>query len=145
MSVESDNQAKNPAVFISWISAILILAGLFWVLTQPLRTRTLVRAVNRVLEQSEDFRRLNEYSTNGGAGFFGMNAQFIVSGDAAGMKAVVFPFLGEGTFFPCLAMLNADGRVVEFIPLNNHGKRVMSRMSPGILQIYVRRIEGNTL
>ena len=154
--IESNRQTKDPAIFIIWISTLLILAGVFWVLTQPVRTRALARAVNRVLEQSEDFRRLEEQSAYGGSGFFGMNTWFTMTGQRThetgdtryfqdGMRAVVFPFIGDGAFFPCLALLNAEGKLVEFIPLSNHGRRIMSRVSPGLMEIYVRRIEGVTL
>jgi len=147
--IGSTHETKAPAIFVAWISAILILAGIFWFFTQPLRTHILARAVNRVLEQSEDFRRLEGQSTNGGSSFFGMNTWFTMTGHNAhvadGMKAVVFTFIGEGTFFPCLAVLSPEGKVIEFVPLNNHGKRVISRISPGILQTYARRIEGNVL
>jgi hypothetical protein len=156
--IKPDRKSKDPAVFIIWISALLILAGVFWVLTQPVRTRALARAVNRVLEQSEDFRRLEEHSY-GGSGFLGMNTWFTMTGQGIqeagdtrevlyfqdGTKAVVFPFIGEGTFFPCLAVLSPEGKVIEFIPLNNYGKRIISRISPGIIKIYARRIEGNAL
>jgi hypothetical protein len=144
----SMNQAKGTAIFFAWISAILIFAAVFWVLTQPLRTRILVSAVNRVLEQSGDSRRLEEPSSSGGPGFFGMSTWFSMTnlerqtpGDTG--RAVVFSFIGEGTFFPCIAVLNPDGRVEEFIPLNSHGERVIRRISPGILNIYARRIEAN--
>jgi hypothetical protein len=149
-------QAKDTTIFITWISALLIVAGVFWGLTQPLRTRTLVNAVNRVLEQSGDSRRLDELSAYGGSGFFGMGTRFSITnfetqeaGAAGqfspGVKAVVFSFIGEGTFFPCLAVLCPEGKVEEFIPLNSHGERVIRRISPGILEIYARRIEGNNL
>jgi len=142
----SDKQVKDPAIFITWITAILIISGVFWFLTQPLRTRTLVKAVNRVLEQSDDYRSLQEQRADPRSGLFGMNTRFIIETAEAGeMKAVIFPFMGEGTFFPCLAVIDAEGKVLEFIPLSNHGKRIINRISPRILKIYARRIEGNSL
>ena len=148
----SPQQAKNMAILLAWVFTILILAGAFWIFTQPLRTRVLVNAVNRVFVQSGDSWRLAELTAQGGTGLFGMVSWFTVTGsltENAGTtgetRIVIFPFIGEGTFFPCAAVVNPEGRVEEFIPLNNHGKRVMSRISPGILEIYARRIEGNRL
>jgi hypothetical protein len=57
-------------------------------------------------------------------------------------RVFVFSFIGEGTFFPCIALIDKDGKVKGFIPLNSHGQRIISRISPEILRIYARRIEG---
>ena len=146
-------RAKEPVIFIGWILAILIVAGTLWALTQPFQSRTLAAAVNRVLEQSGDPRRLDELSANGAIGFFGTGAWFTLTQESQiqgaavgeGTRVVIFAFLGESTFFPCAAFVNAEGRVVEFFPLNNHGRRIISRISPEILEIHARRIEGNLL
>ena len=155
-STVSKYQLKDTAIFAGWISALLIVAAVFWGLTQPVRTRILVRSVNRVLEQSGDSRRLDGMSSHGGTGFFGMGTWFNMTTHqtqrtrstdrepyfSQGTRAVIFSFVGEGTFFPCAAVLGPDGTVEEFIPLNSHGKRVITRISPGVLATYARRIEG---
>ena len=152
-------QAKDTAIFAAWIAALLIVAAVFWVLTQPVRTRILINAVNKVLEQSGDSRRLEAASSHRGSGFLGMSSWFTITspqtqeaGDTEEMPgvsgrtmAVVFSFIGEGNFFPCAAVINHDGKVVEFIPLNSQGERIIKRISPGILNIYARRVEGNKL
>jgi len=145
-------KAKNTAIFAAWIFTLLIVAGALWFLTQPLRTRILANAVNRVLEQSGDPRRLDELSAYDASGFFGTGVWFTLAETQTeeawvdeGTRVVIFSFLGEGTFFPCAAVVNPEGRVVEFIPLNNHGKRIIRRISPEILEIHARRIEGNRL
>ena len=139
---------KDTAILIAWISSLLIFAGALWVLTQPLRTRILISAVNRVFEESGDPRRLSELASNGGSGVFGMGAWFTMTGPEAEeignteeRKIVVFSFFGEGSFFPSAAIIGPEGRVEEFIPLNNQGRRVISRIAPGILEIYARRFE----
>ena len=152
LDIGSMLQAKETAIFMAWIFALIIVAGTLWALTQPFKVRSLGNAVNRVLEQSGDPRRLDEFSANGAFGFFGTGVWFTLTGTqteevaaSQGTSVVIFSFIGEGTFFPCAAVVNAEGRVVEFIPLNNHGKRIISRLSPEILEIHARRIEGNRL
>ena len=147
---EKQFQAKDTAIFIGWVAALIILAAFFWVLTQPARNRFLAISVNRVLEQSGDFRRLGEPSVP--AGNFWMGAWFTMTEARQagnmdrgqfleGTKVFIFSFIGEGTFFPCAAVKTPDGKVQEFIPLNRHGERRMQRIPPGILKIYANRIE----
>ena len=127
---------KDTAIFFGWIAGIIIIAGLSWALTQPIRNRFLIRSVNRVLEQSGDSYRLGELAPLGRSGSL-MGTWYTMEEK----KAYVFSFIGEGTFFPCAAIITAEGRVEEFIPLSSHGERILSRISPGILKLYARRIE----
>jgi len=138
---------KEAALFLGWIAALVLIAALCWFLTQSFRSNLLQKAVNRVLEQSGDSRRLGEavspetqhLSFSGIGSWYTMEAQDkTVPG---GTKVFVFVFIGEGTFFPCAAVLSPEGKVQEFIPLNSHGERMIKRVSPGILGIYTRRIE----
>ena len=140
---------KNTSLLIGWIAVIVILSGLFWAFTQPLRNRLLIRSVNRVLEQSGDSRRLGDPSFSEKTSSIGLGSWYTVSQTRssnnyfqAGTKALIFTFIGEGTFFPCAALTNGEGKVLEFIPLNRHGERVLKRLSPGILKLYIKRIEG---
>jgi hypothetical protein len=138
-----------------WIASIVIIAGVCWTLTQPVRSRFLMRAVNRVLEQYGDIRRLVELSSDGrGTSIFGSWYTMAkvwqqgISGNenfSEGTKAFVFSFIAEGTLFPCAAVVTPEGKVQELIPLNIHGKKMLSRISPGILKLYIRRIEGSEL
>jgi len=136
-----------------WIGSILVIAGACWMLTQPVRDRYLMRAVNRVLEQYGDSRRLSELASgSGGSSIIGSwyimikGRQQGISGTdnfIEGTKAFVFTFIAEGTFFPCAAIVDPMGQVREFIPLNIHGKKILDRISPGILKLYIKRIEGS--
>ena len=133
---------KDSLVFIAWISAILLVAGIIWALTQPVRNRFLVKAVNQVLEQSEDPRRLTEpsYNAKGASMFAGSNFEMgRIQGERK--NAIVFSFIGEGTFFPCIAVISSEGKVEEFIPLNNYGEKLLQHIPPGILKIYSKHIE----
>jgi len=146
---ENQHQAKDTVMFISWIAIILIMASLSFVFSQPLRDSLLINAVNKVLSQSGDPRRLMiDPFTPESRDQFAIGKWYAMNQAADGQfsqgtKAFVFSFFGEGTFFPCAAIVNSDRKVLEFIPLSSHGQRMIRKVSPGILQIYTRRIEGN--
>ena len=137
---------KNSAIVSGWIAGLLLIAALSWYFTQPIRAVFLQRAVNRVLEQSGDSHRLGNPLFAGSSGALG--SWFLAretGGNASapeGTKVFVFAFMGGGFFFPCAAIVTPGGRVEEFIPLCSYGERMMKRVSPGILRIYTRRIEG---
>jgi len=133
---------KDTMILFGWIASILIIAGICWFFTQPLRNRLLIRAVNVVLAQSGDSRRLIEPSSPERRGSLLTGSWFtMLDKTAEGKKVIVFSFIGDGTFFPCAAVISPNGGVEEFIPLNSHGEKVLRRISPGILKIYARRIE----
>ena len=71
-----------------------------------------------------------------------MSSWYTITGQPDGKKAVVFTFIGEGFFFPCSAVVSSGGKVEEFIPLGSYSKKMLQQVSPGIIGIYVRRIEG---
>jgi len=139
---------KDAAIFLGWIAGLVLIAGLCWFFTQPVRNVFLQKAVNRVLEQSGDVRRLDAPLLIKSPGPFG--SWFSVfeppgrpaAGSSEGTKAFVFSFIGGGFFFPCAAIVTPEGTVKEFIPLNKYGERMIKQVSPGILRIYARRIEG---
>jgi len=141
---------KDTAILLGWISALIIIASLTWYFTQPLRNSFLIRAVNKVLEQSGDSRRLVGQIS---ARSLGMGSWYTMAENnrrrdavneplAEGTRAYVFTFMGEGTFFPCVAVVTPAGNAEEFIPLNSYGRGMIKRVPPGILKIYASRIEG---
>jgi len=144
---------KDAIKLFGWIASILVIAGLCWTLTQPVRSRFLIRAVNRVLEQYGDYRRVGELSSPDknssliGSWYTMIRArqQGISANEnfSEGTKAFIFSFVAEGTFFPCVAVVDPSGKVQEFIPLNMYGKKILTQISPGILKLYIRRIEGS--
>ena len=137
-------QMKDAALLMGWIGGLVLIAGLCWFFTQPVRNRFLIRAVNQVLEQSGDSRRLGDPVAPGAskAGFPGIGSWYTMAGVPEGTRAFVFVLIGEGIFFPCAAVVSPGGKVEEFIPLNSHGEKMIKRVSRGILEIYTRRIEG---
>ena len=154
---------KDAAIFLGWIAGLVLIAGLCWFFTQPVRNLFLQKAVNRVLEQSGDTRRLDTplliktpsplgswFSVIELPGRQKAGNSSPVSGAPGSetgpfpeeTKAFVFSFIGGGFFFPCVAIVTPEGTVKEFIPLGKYGKRMINQLSPGVLRIYTRRIEG---
>jgi hypothetical protein len=103
-----------------------------------------MRAVNQVLANGGDSRRLDAVipPPELTAEALRIGTWYNVAFSGEGSRAVVFTFLAEGRFFPCAAEVNREGRVEEIIPLNREGERILRHLSPGSLQIYIRRIEG---
>jgi hypothetical protein len=133
---------KDKAVFLGWIAALVVLSGLVWTLTQPLRARSLLRTVNRVLEYQEDGRRLSAPlampGIHGGTDPLGL----WYSLEKSDKKFFVFAIMRDGILVPCGAQVSAAGAVEEIIPLGLHAGQVLSRMPGGIIRTYTRRIEN---
>ncbi|MCL2601725.1 MAG: hypothetical protein FWD91_02810 [Treponema sp.] len=136
---------KDAAIFAGWIAGLILIAGLAWFFTQPVRGRVILASVNNVLERSSDPRRLAAPITTAlqptGASRAGL---WFAAANRTSEKSFIFifAFIAEGTFFPCAAVVSARGEVQEFIPLSVHGERVLRRISPGIQDVYKRRIVG---
>jgi hypothetical protein len=144
---------KEPVILLGWVAAILLIAALCWNFTQPLRNRFLINSINKVFELKGEGRRLRIQPLTRNSGLFVIGTLYNVtltrqtsasslSNYSDGQKALVFLFIGDGTFFPCVAMISPGGKVEEFIPLNKHGERIINQLSPGIIKLYTRRIEG---
>jgi len=149
-SINLPPKIKDLIFIAGWIAGLLLIAGLVWYFTQSVRSNLLLRAVNKVMEQSGDNRRLGERLPVRSAG---MGSWFSIteavrrrdSGSEVvveGTRAYVFVFISNGSFFPCAAVVLPEGRVEEYIPLNSQGRRMLKRVSPEILSIYSSRIEG---
>ena len=133
---------KEIMIILGWIIGLVIIAGLFWFFTQPVRSRFLINAVNQVLEQSGDHRRVLEPISRGSSRSHGLGRWYYFSDET---RVYIFTFVGEGTFFPCAAVRTAEGRIEEFIPLSRHGQKMFVRISPEILNIYSRRINAQRI
>jgi hypothetical protein len=135
---------KDMSIFIGWIGGLLLIGGLCWFLSMPLRGRLLMRAVNRVLARSEDPRRLDALIplSELAPEALRIGTWYNMAFSREGNRAVVFTLLTGGWFFPCAAEVNSEGRVEGIIPLSRYGENIFKSLAPGSLQIYIRRIEG---
>jgi hypothetical protein len=133
---------KDWAIFFGWIGGLIIIGGIIWSLTQPVRTRGLMRSVNRILSLGEDPRQLNAPLAVprpfGSAGPLGIWYTLANTDDVF----FVFPVIRDGILVLCGAQTSPEGKVVELLPLSDHAKQVFKDIPEGIIQTYIRRIEA---
>jgi hypothetical protein len=134
---------KNTLICAAWIAGLLLAGWLLWVFTEAPRDRGLVQRVNRILAlRGEDFslsaspaktRRLplgTEFGLENGEGAPGEGT------------FLVFPLVSGGAALSCGALIDPQGRVERLIPLGTHGEQIIERIPVGLLEAYIRRIEG---
>jgi hypothetical protein len=135
---------KDWAVFWGWIGGLVLIGGIIWFMTQPLRTRMLMRSINRVLSIEQDQRRLEAplpFPRPSGTAAPQGNWYTLVNSEDS---FFVFPIMGDGILALCGAQVSQAGKVVEIIPLSDHAKQVVKHIPGGIIQMYIRRIEALT-
>jgi hypothetical protein len=134
---------KDMGVLLGWILALVFIGGLFWFLTQPLRTKVIIRSVNRVLESFDESRRLDAAipprSLPGRTVQLG--SWYTLS--ESGGRAVIFPMMSEGILAPFIAILSPGGTVDALLPLSLNAARILERLPQGTVRTYIRRIEGS--
>jgi hypothetical protein len=135
---------KDTLIFAAWISGLLLIGGLSWFLTRPIRTNFLQESINRVLIRIGDYRRV-EAPLNPSRRTLGSSpmGQWFRLKDRKG-SLLFFICIADGTLLPCAAILNGEGKVEEIIPLSSRGERTFSYVSPGIIKLYIKRIEGES-
>jgi hypothetical protein len=132
---------KGTAILCAWIGALILIGCLCWLLTQSLRNDFLRNSVNRAMVQNGYSYRLEapipasaiKPSLERMGTWFNMNE---------GYRALIFTLIADGVFLPCAAVVDPLGKLEEIIPLSPSGLRLLDRVSPGILKLYTRRIEG---
>jgi hypothetical protein len=62
--------------------------------------------------------------------------------DGQSRRVLVFTMIDGGVFFPCAALVNG-GTVEEIVPLSSYAGKFLTRVSPGVINLYKRRIEGS--
>jgi hypothetical protein len=132
---------RNTGILFSWIAALLLVGGLFWFLTQPLRSRVLLRSVNRVLSAAGDSRRLGTAVSPWGlpGRVSQLGAWFTVVDSESG--AVVFPMVIEGAPVSFLVIVSPEQGVDLLLPLSGNPERTLKQMPQTTLRIYTRRAE----
>jgi hypothetical protein len=138
---------RDKAIFAGWIGGLLLAGVLLWVFTQPVRVRITGESVNRILSSREDPRRLGNPIPRGEIhrNLIPLGTWYALENPAdrnpAG-RALVFSLAAGGGRIPCVALVSLDGRVEEFIHLNDPGEWMLNRLNGGTLRTYMRRIEG---
>jgi hypothetical protein len=134
---------KDTGFLMGWILGLVLIGGLLWFFTQPLRTRLIIRSVNRVLASSNEPRRLDAAVSSWGLS--GRRSQlgswYTLEKDDG--RAVVFPMMSDGIPAPFIAILSPGGTVDVLLPLSLNSARILPRLSRGTIETYIRRIEGS--
>jgi hypothetical protein len=136
---------KNTAVRAAWVLGLLLAGWLLWSLTEGPRDRELGRRVNRTLSiRGETFALSatplkNRHTLPLGTEFA------LLEGGGEGAQVgsfLVFPLVSGGTALSCGALIDPQGQVERLIPLGAHAEQIFERIPAGILNVYIRRIEG---
>jgi hypothetical protein len=137
--MKHSGKLRDKAILYGWVTLILFLMSLLWIITQGTQKHNLLRAVNSVFVASDDARRIGDYSGPhiGKAGLLGYWYSMYNSTD----KMFVFTVFQDGILIPLGAVVSSNGSVSEVIPLSAHAVQVMESLPSGILRIYTRRIE----
>jgi len=134
---------KDKSILIGWIAGLLFLVALLWILTQGAQAHNLLRTVNSIFISSGDSRRIVSHvrHVNGKAGLLGYWYNMNNSTD----KMFIFAVFQDGILVPLGAIVSANGKVDEIIPLSSHAVQTFDNMPRSILQLYVTRIEAAAL
>ena len=140
------HRLKDTLILIAWIAGLLLIGALSWGLTRSIRTDFLQESINRVFIRMGDSRRLEAPIAPGtlkiGRGYGPLSPQgawFSLRGERN--RILFFTLIGDGAFLPCGAIVNYQGKVIDIIPLSSRGERQLGQVSPGIIALYIKRIE----
>ncbi|MDR0877799.1 MAG: hypothetical protein LBN21_07075 [Treponema sp.] len=133
---------KDKAIFLGWIAGLLLMGGLLWALTGHVREISLMQSVNRVFILHDDPRRLAApLHVRRSAGKVSPLGNWYSQANSEN-TFFVFTIMGNGVSAVCGASVSREGTVLEIIPVSIHAADALKRLSPGIIQMYVRRIEA---
>lgn len=129
---------KDKIVLASWIAGLLLLISIFWILTQGIQTRHLMRTVNNVFISKDDSRRVSAFvpQKSGKGELMGYWFKMYNSTDLL----FVFSVFQDGILIPLGAIVSSNGSVKEIIPLSAHADQVFKNLPQSILEMYLRRI-----
>jgi hypothetical protein len=132
---------SETSVFAIWMAVFTLASALLWGLTAGLRNDITANMANKILADSGEERRIAQavpaWHIPGNITQFGI--WFTMTSQE---NAVIFPYIAEGIFSPCLAIIGNDGKL-KLIPLTVNADRVISRGNPGHLRVLTERIEKN--
>jgi len=130
---------KDKLILTGWISGLLVIMTVIWILSQPLQAYYLLRSANGALISAGDSRRLTAYAGKGvektgvlGYWYFMHNTKD---------KMLVFSVFKDGILVPLGAVVAANGTVKDVIPLSLHAAKIFDDLPQNVLQIYINRIE----
>ncbi|MDR0403088.1 MAG: hypothetical protein LBH35_05800 [Treponema sp.] len=133
-----DNPARRGAFLsFAWIASVILVGGLLWLFTRPIRTGALLRAANRNIARTGETRRL--LAPAGSAA--GLGTWFTLtdeSGGAAEGSALVFTLFSGARAAACAAFVDDRGGFEKFIPLGD--VQVIDDLPEAVYAVYRERI-----
>jgi hypothetical protein len=134
---------RQMGIFLGWVAGLFLVGALGWIFTQPVRTRMLIRSVNRVLADSgEDLRLDAPISPWGMPGRAMQGGSWFTTLDGED-RGIVFPIMSGGIMVSFLGIISPEGTLRSLIPLSRHAEKMWDRLPPEYLRIYVNRIEAS--
>jgi hypothetical protein len=137
---------KDRAILVAWIAGLILFASLLWFLSFPFRSACLMNSTNKILASMDAVDSVAPHQLLSApllrpyAGQTPMGCWYRISDSDS--LFYVFVLMHGGILVPCGAELSEGGKVTEIIPLGNHARQVMGRISPDLVQVYVNRIES---
>ena len=130
---------REAGILAAWIAGPLLIGGLLWFFTQPVRTRLLQENVNALL--GEDYALDAAIPvTSLPKTRFPLGSWYTLRDSER--RALVFSLMSNGSCLPCVAVVSPAGTVEEIISLR--GERSLRQVSRGVIAAYIRRIENDT-
>jgi hypothetical protein len=141
---------KKGALCAAWIAGLLCLGWLLWFLTGNFMARGLERQVNRILlVRGEPFsvaavqqRRKQRVPLGTEFNLETRNPGEGTAGTPREGTFLAFPLVSGGVALSCGALIDSQGRVERIIPLGTHAEQAFERLNARVLDLYIRRIEG---
>ncbi|MDR0554804.1 MAG: hypothetical protein LBG76_08420 [Treponema sp.] len=131
---------RQAGILAGWLAALMVVSGLLWFFTQPLRDSALIRAANQALEAQGENIRLDKALSS--REIPGKTARLGVWFSLAGSpnRGVIFPIMREGMQISFLGVVTPQGESV-LIPLGANARKMAERLPPAILLLYTKRLE----
>ena len=136
MSRPSVPGIRDIMIFMAWIAGIVCIGCLCWILTGPFRAGLLQQAVNKILTETDVRFRLESPAV------VNSRSPGTWYETSEGSLVLVFSIMADGIFMPCAAVVNSMGMVDELIPLTAGSRKMLDRISPGLIRLHIRRIQG---
>jgi len=132
---------KDKAILAAWITGIILLISMLWIFTHGVQASYLMRSVNKVFDNNNDTRRAVSYiqQKSDNAGLIGYWYSMVNTTD----KLFVFTVFNDGILVPLGAVVSAEGKVNEIMPLSAHAVHIFDSLPEIIIQMYSNRIEAS--
>jgi hypothetical protein len=136
---------RDVLIFTAWIVGALLIGALTWLLTEIPRDRIVMKSVNSILLEKGLSLRVTMptgklLSWDARKGQMPLEKRFALVENRG--EGAVFTFVSGGTFIPCLAVLDSNGKVMRFIALTPGDGDPLKDQPEALLRLYRERLEG---